>query len=138
MIAQGSKVSIHYKLTVEGEVVDSSEGQDPLAFTHGSGEIIPGLEEELIGLKIGDKKSVSIPPEKGYGRYEAEAIQQVPISAFGEADKLKAGDVVSGEMQGQTFRATVVEIDAENVRLDLNHPLAGKTLEFQVEVVGVE
>ncbi len=138
MIQAGSKVSIHYKLTVDGELVDTSEGQDPLAYVQGSGEIIPGLEEELTGLKVGDKKSVSIPPEKGYGPYESEAVQQVPISAFNEADKLKAGDIVSGEMQGQTFRATVVTIDKESVRLDLNHPLAGKTLEFHVEVIGIE
>lgn len=138
MIKEGSKVSIHYTLKVEGEVVDSSEGQDPLSYVHGSKQIIPGLEAAMTGLKSGDKKDVSIEAELAYGPYNKEAIRQVPRSAFQEADSLKKGDVVSGQIEGQDFRATVQDIDAENVTVDLNHPLAGKTLEFQVEVVSVE
>jgi FKBP-type peptidyl-prolyl cis-trans isomerase SlyD len=138
MIEKGSKVSIHYTLTVDGEKVDSSEGMDPLAFVQGAGQIIPGLDEEMIGLKVGDKKSLVIATDKAYGPRNPEAVQKVPLEAFKEADKLKAGDVVSGSIQDRPFQAVVMENNGKEVTLDLNHPLAGKTLNFDVEVVSVE
>jgi FKBP-type peptidyl-prolyl cis-trans isomerase SlyD len=136
-IKKDSKVKIHYTLTVDGTVVDSSSGKDPLEYVHGSSQIIPGLEEQLVGLKKGDKKKVSVSPDKGYGPHNPQAVQKVPKTNFQEADKLKKGGVVSGEMGGQQFRAIIADISDKEVTLDLNHPLAGKTLHFDVEVVGI-
>lgn len=139
MIAQGSKVQIHYTLTVDGQVADSSEGQDPLGYEQGKGMIIPGLEEALVGKKPGDSFEVSIESSKAYGDYNDQAVQRVPKEAFGEqADQLEIGGFVTGEAEGQVFQARVVEVAEADVLLDLNHPLAGKTLHFAVEVVSVD
>ena len=137
MIAKGSKVKLHYTLTVDGQVVDSSREIEPLEFESGSGHIIPGLDEALQGLKAGDKKVVVVPPEKAYGPMEDEAIQKVPKSAFEGGDDLQPGMVVTGEMEGETFHALVMEIVDDGIVLNLNHPLAGQTLEFDVEVMDV-
>ncbi len=137
MIEKGSQVAIHYTLTVDGEVVDSSEGKDPLTYEQGAGHIIPGLESELAGLKAGDKKLVTVAPEGGYGVHTPEAIQEVPRSAFPTEEELKVGDRVSGEADGQMFQATVQAFGDETITLDFNHPLAGKTLNFDVTVVSV-
>lgn len=138
MIKKGSKVSIHYSLTVDGQVVDSSAGKEPLTFVHGEGQIIPGLDKEIAGLKEGDKKDVVVPPAQGYGQRNPDAMQKVPVDAFENADKIKPGDVVQGNVKGKTFQAMVASVGEDQVVLDLNHPLAGKTLNFAIEVVKVE
>lgn len=138
MIKDGSKVKIHYTLTVEGEVADSSRDGDPLEYEHGSGMIIVGLEEQLLGKKPGDAFQATIPPAKAYGEHAAEAVQEVPKESFGEkSDQLQVGGVVTGEVEGRPFQAFIKEVGEATVTLDLNHPLAGKTLEFDVEVVEV-
>ena len=83
MIKEGSKVKFDYTLTVDGKVADTSAGRGPLEYTHGAGHIIPGLEEELLGMKVGDKKTVKVAPEKGYGKVLEEAIRRVPKEAIG-------------------------------------------------------
>jgi len=137
-IQNGSKVSIHYTLTVEGEVVDTSQGNPPLEYVHGQGQIIPGLEEALIGLKSGDKKNAVVAPEKGYGPRFDQAVQKIPASSFPQKDSLKVGDMVSGQVSGKPFQGKVVEVTDADVTLDMNHPLAGKELHFDVEVLSVE
>ncbi len=137
MIKNGSKVSIHYTLTVDDHVVDSSQGNDPLIYTQGGGDIIPGLEEQLTGLNKGDKKTVTVSPEKGYGEPNPNAVQTVAKTAFQDSKELKARDVVTGHMGDQRFQAIIIAVDNDNVTLDLNHPLAGKTLEFAIEVIDV-
>lgn len=137
MIEDGSQVKIHYTLTVDGDVVDSSDGRDPLSYTQGGRQIIPGLEEELIGMGEGEAKAVTVPPEKGYGVHNPEAVVEVPRQTFESLDGLEVGAMVQGQMNGRDFQARVVEIGAEAVQLDLNHPLAGKTLHFDVTVVDV-
>lgn len=137
MIQNGSHVTFHYTLTVDGEVIDSSAGREPLSYVHGQGQIIPGLEEQLAGLESGQKVSVTVEPEKAYGPSHPEAIQQVPRAAFRDPDQLRPGDMVSGQMQGQQFQARVTEVGQEFITLDLNHPLAGKTLHFDVEILEV-
>lgn len=137
-IEQGSKVSVHYKLTVDGKQVDSSEGRDPLTFTFGSGEMIPGFEAEITGLATGDKKNFTVAPDKGYGQRRDEEVQTVPKNAFKDTEELGVGSVVAIQApDGNHFQATVTEVGDEEVSLDLNHPLAGKTLDFEVEVVEV-
>lgn len=137
-IKNGSKVSLRYKLTVDGKVVDSSEGRGPLLFEQGKGQVIQGLEDELIGLSIGDKKSITIPPEKAYGQHNQEGIKKVERAAFQNADELEVGGVVSGQAGASRFQATIIELTDKEVTIDLNHPLAGKTLNFDVEVVDVQ
>lgn len=138
MIKQGSKVSINYTLTVDGEVVDTSEDRGPLEFEHGSGQIIPGLEEEMVGMKLGDKKQVKVEPEKAYGPRQDEAVQKVPLTAFQESKDLKVGDIVKGQVEEKEFQAIIMELSDTEVTLDMNHPLAGKTLNFDIEIVSVE
>ncbi len=139
VIKNGSTVSVHYTLTVDGEVADTSEGRDALKYSHGKGEMIPGFEKELIGMKKGEKKNFELSPEDGYGIRSDEAIQKVPREAFKEIDGLMAGMVVGLQSpDGQDLQAVVAALDDESVTLDLNHPLAGKKLNFDVEVVEVE
>jgi len=137
MIQDGSHVSIHYTLTVDGVVVDSSDGKDPLTYVQGEGQIIPGLEEEIGGMAQGDKKDVTVSPEKGYGESDPRGFQTVPKEMFKDAGNINVGDHTEGQIEGRPFRARITEVSGDQVTLDLNHPLAGKTLHFAVEVVDV-
>jgi len=137
VIKKGSAVKLHYTLSVDGVILDSSPEGDPLAYVQGSGQIIPGLEKELEGLKAGDKKEVTVTPEEGYGPVDPNAFQKVPKAAFENSPGLKIGDIVSGQLGEQTFNAIVAQISSEEITLDFNHPLAGKMLRFAVEVVEV-
>ncbi len=134
MIKEGSKAKFDYTLTVDGKVADTSAGRGPLEYTHGAGMIIPGLEKELLGMKVGDKKTVTVKPEEGYGLVLKEAIKRVPKEAISNANELKVGDMVGASNGGHTFRAVVKEIGEKEITLDFNHPLAGKELVFDVEI----
>lgn len=136
----GDTVTVHYRGTLEdGTVFDSSEGRAPLLFTLGEGDVIPGFEAAVLGLEVGEKAIATISPEEGYGpRYE-EAVQEVPIDLFGEAAP-DIGDVVSVIADdGTQLAATVSAIsdDLMTVTLDFNHPLAGRTLTFEIELVEI-
>lgn len=137
MIQKGSTVKMHYTLTVEGTVVDSSSGRDPLTYQQGGGQIISGLEKELEGLNAGDKKQVVVTPEEGYGQRQTDAIQKISKDAFEGTPDLKVGDKVQGQKGNVPIRAVVTEVHDQEVTLDFNHPLAGKTLNFDVEIVEV-
>lgn len=135
-VADDVVVSLDYKLTVDSEIVDSSEGDDPIEFLQGHGQIIPGLEKALYGLKVGDEKSVSISPADGYGEIEQEAFIQLPRAEFPADIPCQVG--ISIQMQdehGEILDARIAEITDETLTLDFNHPLAGKTLNFEVKVV---
>jgi len=134
MIKDGSKVKFDYTLTVDGKVADTSSGRGPLEYTHGAGHIIKGLEKEMTGMKVGDKKTVVVQPEEGYGLVLEEAIRRVPKTSIGGVENLKVGDMVGASNAGHTFRAIVKEITDNEVVLDFNHPLAGKTLNFDIEI----
>lgn len=139
MIEDGSNVTIHYKLTIDGEVVDTSEGRDPLTYVQGESQIIPGLEEHLSALSEGDVTSVSVPPEKAYGARNPEASVEVAKEAFDEPEKLQVGTRIQAwDTEGRKFSALVEEVADETVTLDLNHPLAGRTLDFDVEILEVK
>lgn len=137
MIKKDSRVTFHYTLKVDDQEVESSRGREPMSYVHGQGEIIPGLEEQLEGMEPGQIKTAVVAPEKGYGQWSDQAVHEVPKSAFQDASQLEQGSVVSGQVQGQKFTATVKDIGDEHITLDMNHPLAGKTLEFAVEIVEV-
>lgn len=138
-IANGKKVTFDYVLTVEGQVVDSTEGKEPLAYTQGASDIIPGLESALEGLEPGDSKSVTIQPEDAYGEINPEAITELPMERFPEEFDAKVGMVLQfNDEEGKTMPAVVSEVKDESVVVSFNHPLAGKTLNFNVEVVSVD
>ncbi len=139
-VKDGSKIKLHYTGTLEdGTVFDSSEGKDPLEFTVGEGMVIPGFEEGVKGMKEGEEKEIVIPPEKAYGEVNDKLNVKVPKESFGEnTDKVKEGVVLRiMSPQGVPMNAKVLSVDDKEATLDLNHPLAGKTLKFKVKVVEV-
>lgn len=138
MIKEGSTVAIHYTLTVDGKVADSSRGGAPLEYVHGAGNIIIGLEKALAGLKPGDKKSVDIEAKDAYGEVNPDAKRKVPRDAIQGIDNIKVGDMVGASSGEHSFRAMVSAVSDKEVELDFNHPLAGKALHFDVEVVSVK
>ena len=138
MIENGKVVSVHYvgKFT-DGEVFDSSEGREPLQFEVGTGKLIPGFENAIIGKVVGDKVTANIAPEEGYGLVREDLIVSVPL------DKMP-GDVEVGQAleaqgeNGQSAQVFVKEVNEDNVVIDGNHPLAGKDLVFEIEVVEIQ
>lgn len=138
-IENGKVVSIHYTLTDdEGATIDSSDGGDPLTYLHGSGNIIPGLENALVGKTKGDSLDVSVEPEQGYGPHVPEMVQQVPREAFQGVDQIEAGmSFEAAAEDGRTQRVVVTEVTDETVTVDGNHPLAGQNLNFAVTVADI-
>lgn len=137
---RGDTVTVHYKGTLEdGSVFDSSEGEQPLEFTIGAHEVINGFEDAVIGMSTGDRKTHQIAPEDAYGQHEEELVFHVPRSSMQPGLDVTAGDFVRVTLpDGQTAPMQVLEIDDEAVTLDANHPLAGKTLTFELELVGIK
>ncbi|MGH8371593.1 MAG: peptidylprolyl isomerase [Gammaproteobacteria bacterium] len=137
-IAKNTVVSIDYTLTDEaGTVLDSSKGQAPLAYLHGGGNIIPGLEEALEGKQAGEQVKVAVPPEKGYGPRNDSMTQKVPRNMFDTKQDIQPGMRFHAEGEHGTHTVTVTAVDDEHVTVDGNHPLAGKVLNFDVNVVEV-
>lgn len=137
-VATDKVVVIHYTLTnATGEVLDSSSGGDPLAYIHGSGNIIPGLEEALEGKVAGDKLQVSIAPEKAYGLPSDELVQQVPKRAFQGVGNVTAGMRFTAQTEHGPRQVVVTRVVGDMVTVDGNHPLAGQTLNFDVEIAEV-
>lgn len=137
-IDQNTVVSIHYTLTnSEGNVMDSSVGQQPLAYLHGASNIIPGLENALTGKAVGDTLAVTVEPEQGYGEVREEMIQAVERSNFAGVDEIEVGMQFMAQTPWGEQPVTVIGIEGDSVTLDGNHPLAGQTLKFDVEVVEI-
>jgi FKBP-type peptidyl-prolyl cis-trans isomerase SlyD len=137
-IAAHKVVKIHYTLTnEEGDILDSSRGQDPLAYIHGHGNIIPGLENALTGHSPGDRFQVTIPPEDAYGLRNDELVQSVPKSAFQGVDEILPGMQFQAQSPTGLQLVTVLDVEEDEVLLDGNHPMAGITLNFDVEVTDV-
>ncbi|MBG6199993.1 peptidylprolyl isomerase [Labrenzia sp. EL_13] len=135
----GDTVQLHYKGTLDdGSVFDSSEGREPLEFTVGSGQIIPGLDREIAGMKVGDEKTVRIEPEDAYGPSDPAARQTVPRVTIPANIPLEVGLQLQAQTEnGQTMSVTVVEISDDEVVMDANHPLAGKALTFEIQLTGI-
>ncbi len=132
-------VKIEYSLTVDGAVVDSSEGKEPLQYRHGQHQLVPGLERELVGLHVGDAKEVVVQPSDAYGQINPASIVEVPKQQLPSGVTPQVGMVLRGvNPDGQAFRAKVQAVKKESVVLDLNHPLAGKTLNFKVKVIDIQ
>ena len=137
-ISKGKVVSMHYALRdANGEILDSSEGQAPLDYLHGHGNIIAGLEKALEGKEAGEKLKAVIPPEEGYGIREESLVKTVPLSNFQNPNEVEVGAQFQAETSQGPRLATVTQVDDQNVTIDLNHPLADHTLDFDIEVVEI-
>jgi len=135
-IKHGDTISVNYTGTLEsGEVFDSSEGNPPLKFTVGAGQLIKGFDDTVVGMKKGDKKNVTIAPENAYGERRDDHVVDFPRANIPEDMEMKVGTVVQlSDESGRAFPAVVTEINDDAVKMDVNHPLAGKTLIFDVEI----
>lgn len=131
-------VSMEYTLHVDNEEIDSSKGQDPLQFLVGHGNIISGLEREMMGMKVGESKEVTIAPADAYGEFDEQAFMQVPRTAFPQDIPVEEGaELTVRDDEGQSRYARIDAVDGDNVTLNFNHPLAGDELHFNVKVVGL-
>ncbi|MFP4444698.1 MAG: peptidylprolyl isomerase [Desulfosudaceae bacterium] len=135
----GDTVKVHYTGKLEsGETFDSSRDREPLEFTIGNGEIIEGFEESVVGMATGDTKELTIEPDKGYGQYQEELAVEVERSQIPDDIEVAPGQQLQiRQPDGQVINVTVTDVSAETVVLDANHPLAGRDLYFDIELVAV-
>ncbi|ACV23175.1 FKBP-type peptidyl-prolyl cis-trans isomerase [Slackia heliotrinireducens] len=140
MSNQGKKVKAHYRGTLDdGTQFDSSYDRgEPLEFTAGAGQMIPGFDAAVLEMAVGEKKTVHIPAKDAYGEHNPEAVQTVPVAMIPGAENLPVGQTVYFNGPMGPFPAKVVSLDEQNVVLDMNHELAGKDLTFEIELVEVE
>lgn len=137
-ISNDQTVAIKYELQVEGNVIDSNIDKDPLEFVFGAGQIIPGLESRISDMNEGDQASITVPAGEAYGEYNEEAMQKLPKSQF-EGIDLQVGLPLQGQSpDGQPINVVVKDILDDEVLIDFNHPLAGKDLTFDVNIVSVK
>jgi FKBP-type peptidyl-prolyl cis-trans isomerase SlyD len=137
-VQDGLVVSMEYTLSVDGEELDSSKDSGPLQFLAGYDNIVPGLEREMLGMKIGESKDVLVLPKDGYGEFDEEAFMEVPRSEFPTDMELEEGlELNVTDEDGQHQIAFVESFNDKNVRLDFNHPLAGAELQFNVKVIAL-
>lgn len=136
-IENGKSIKLNYTLTVDGEKIDSSEGKGPMTFVFGENRLVPGLEKGILGLKKGDKKSLTLTPEEAYGPANPQAVVEAPRASF-QAKDIQPGMAFSASgAQGEPMTGVVKELRGDMVLLDFNHPMAGKTLTFDIEVLEV-
>jgi peptidylprolyl isomerase len=133
-------VSVHYTGTLDsGEVFDSSQGGQPLEFKVGAGQLISGFEQAVMGMSLNEKKEFTLPPEKAYGQRDENLIHQYPVSQIPAGMSIDVGQAICfSTPDGRNISARVVALDDEKLTFDLNHPLAGKSLTFAMEVVAIK
>jgi FKBP-type peptidyl-prolyl cis-trans isomerase SlyD len=137
-IADRTVASFNYTLTNDaGEVLDASAGREPLTYLHGVGNIVAGLEKAMTGKKAGDKFKVDVTPEEGYGVHNPGLVQVVPRDAFRGVDKLQTGMQFRADSDRGPMTVVITGIEGEQVTVDGNHPLAGTTLHFAIEITEV-
>lgn len=138
-VGPGKIVRIHYVLRGStGSVIDSSEESEPLEYLHGARNIVPGLEAGLVGATVGQKLRVKVPPEQGYGVRQPGAVHAFPRSSFPEELELEPGMQFGAENDGgEVVTVWIAGVEADRVMVDLNHPLAGETLDFEVTIAGL-
>jgi FKBP-type peptidyl-prolyl cis-trans isomerase SlpA len=137
-IGQQSTVTLHFALKLEsGDVVDSNFDKEPATFTVGDGNLLPGFEQALFGFKAGDKRSIVIPPERGFGRPNEQNVQVMPRKNFTELELEYGVMVIFRDAAGGEMPGVVKAFDDKEVTVDFNHPLAGRDITFEVEIVEV-
>ena len=136
-VAKDMIVTIDFTLTLDdGEVEETTQGGMPLRYLAGHDKLLPALEDALAGLGVGDEISVTLTPAQGYGEYDEDGFEEVPVDAFPTDQELQPGMAVGVQDEdGETYEAYVSEIGPDAIVLDYNHPLAGETLHFQVKVL---
>ncbi len=138
LIADNMVVSMDYTLTVDNEVIDTTENLTPIQFIQGHGNVIPGLERELAGLKIGDSKKILVQPVDAYGVFNPNAFTEVSKDQFPPDFEIRIGGEIQVRTVGGNFLTAIIDsTEGENVKLNLNHPLAGKELLFDTKIVDV-
>lgn len=140
IVQEKSNVSVHYTGTLEtGEVFDSSRERDPLSFTVGEGQMIPGFEKAVKGMKLNESKKITIAPEEAYGAVRPDMVQTITKEQLPPELVVSVGQQLASEMpDGQQIIVTVTDVTENEITIDANHPLAGKTLNFDIEVVKIE
>lgn len=135
----GDTVRIHYTGTLtDGSEFDSSAGRDPLEFEVGGGQIIPGLDREIVGMKVGDRKTVNVPCDEAYGQHNPEALQEVPREGLPPDIEITVGNRLQAVTQdGRQITVVIAAVNDDTVTMDANHPLAGQDLIFDVEMVEI-
>lgn len=137
IVERGMVVSLEYSLHIDEELVESTEDEGPIEFLQGYQEIIPGLEKAVAGMSVGQAKEVIVEPEDGYGEYDDDAVEEVPLDIFPDDMDLSLGMPVElyDEETDETVEGYVSEVRTDTVLVDLNHPLAGETLTFRIKVI---
>ncbi len=137
---KGDTVSVHYKGTLDdGSIFDSSEDGDPISFTLGDGQVIPGFETAIEGMNVGDEKKQRIDAENAYGEHREDLVFRVPREQMPDGSEIEIGDMLRlGFPDGGSAAVRVVNMDDESLTLDANHPLAGKDLTFELRLVGIQ
>jgi len=139
VIQDGSTVSIEYTLKLtDGSTADTNVGEEPLVYVHGQQQILPALEAKLLGMKADETREVSLTPEEGYGPVQSEGFQTVPLEIIPEDARHEGARLVGQGPQGEPIHARVTEIGEESAVVDLNHPLAGETLHFDIRIVSIQ
>ncbi|WP_108652268.1 FKBP-type peptidyl-prolyl cis-trans isomerase [Dongshaea marina] len=135
-ISQHKVVTIHYKVVDahSGDLLESSEGGDPMIYLHGASNIIPGLEKALEGKSVGDELEITIAPEEAYGERQDEHIHQLPIESFEGVESIEPGMAFTAQTPQGPINLVVQDVTEEMVTVDANHPLAGKSLTFSVKI----
>jgi len=140
-VVSGNTVSVHYRGTLkDGTEFDNSYDRgEPITFQVGGGQMISGFDEGVLGMEVGETKELALSPEQAYGPHIAEAVQVVPKETFPEGFDFEVGGMVQGSNpEGRPMVGTILEHQEESVTLDFNHPMAGKNLNFQIEIVNVQ
>ena len=138
VVAAGDTVNVSYTGTfTNGTVFDSNVGKSPLQFTVGSGQVIPGFDQGVIGMKLNEEKTITIPANEAYGEVNPALITEVPISAFGN-QTVQVGMGVGKTVNGQQIRGVITSVNKTNATLDFNPPLAGKTLVFKIKILSIK
>ena len=138
VISKNKVVAIDYTLkNTDGEIIDSSVGQEPLVYIQGIGNLIPGLEEILEGKSVGDTFNAVIPPEKAYGNFDENLVQLIPSKHFEQIPNLEVGMQLQANMGGEVRIVTITSIEENEVQIDANHPLSGETLDFDVTIKSI-
>jgi FKBP-type peptidyl-prolyl cis-trans isomerase 2 len=139
MIQQGKKVSLEYSVFLEdGTKIDTNIGEDPLVFVLGTNQVFPALENELLGLKVGDSKKIVLKPEEAYGGIIQDAFRELELESIPQQFRFVGAVIGIQDPTGSVYPIRVHEIKEEKAVLDFNHPLAGKALQFEIKVLGVD
>lgn len=138
-VAEGMVVTFDFTLTLNGgEVADSTQGDMPLRFIAGEGQLLPGLEDAMIGMSVGEERDITLYPDDAYGEWDEDALEEVAKSDLPGGIELEEGMPLEvTDSEGETYEANVYEVRQDTVVLDYNHPLAGETLQFHVKVIDI-